>query len=680
MRFKKEALLFTFVLLVILLNLECVKAFDEDGKEVTDRGSTSSWNDQDFNKALIPPGGDYTGTTTQELTYNGVTFPIGSKIEVKGGLINAEQVKLPNDGTVAVKDAKIEGGKIVSGSIDTGNGNWQNVQDASISTTETTMSFTTYATITPATTAGTTTLVNAKGVRSTRTSLTVAHADSVSVGGTTFTNVNNFTTNFVTFSLDSADTAIAETMVFNKIENSSFTLSNNQLISAKIQSQIDNNTFKFPNLIPQSSKFIEVNADKGQSFSINYRKTTDKGECVYSGQDSDANYNEMLSLGKRIVLNNSQFTIIHDPLFKTTNIADDGNYSLLIASNKAVHKTSSGFEITDACELKTNANRKTTELTLDKQMSVLLDSNMSFASKENNAFFSITENHPPVYRAVRGTFNYTTAFLVEQLESTCGIAEVNVDIAKGFVKMMLSPQFTVLCSGSRYNLIDKIMKEKSYSVYNIGLYNYYLGFEKGTTFMNFKAAVYSDNYGFIYSNKNVILNKVIEYDRIPNKYQFPALSDAEYINLPLDFKKVVASTHGSNKINITSEEERINLFMENRNITIPVNITLFETNSGFFNIKEKKKEDKVHRFAEFNKEMLYPDYIERYEAFFGYTTPLITIENKTLTQSGISEEGKEKVVKLYTPNTEESKSFLEWLKGRAIIKDITEFIRSVLNG
>ncbi len=78
--------------------------------------------------------------------------------------------------------------------------------------------------------------------------------------------------------------------------------------------------------------------------------------------------------------------------------------------------------------------------------------------------------------------------------------------------------------------------------------------------------------------------------------------------------------------------------------------------------------------------MLYPDYIERYEAFFGYTTPLIAIENKTLTQSGISEEGKEKVVKLYTPNTEESKSFLEWLKGRAIIKDITEFIRSVLSG
>ncbi len=507
MEFKKRGLL--IILLFILLNLMSIYSCTAltPNEEYNSGGETKSWNDQDFSNALIPPGGDYTGTTTQEFTYNGVKFPIGSKIEVKGGLINAEQVKLPDDGIVAVRDAKIEGGKIVSGSFKTANGDWQNVQGASISTTETTMSFTTYATITPATSAGTTTLVNAKGVKSTRTTLKVDHADTITVGDTTFTNVNNFTTDFVTFSLASADVVIAETMVFNKIKNSSFTLSNNQLISAKIQSQIDNNTFKFPNLIPASSKFIEVKADKDESFSINYRKTTNKGECVYLGQDSDANYNEMLNLGKRVVFNNSQFIVIHDPLFTITNAAEDGNYSLLIASNKAVQKTSSGFGITDACELKTNANRKTTELTLDKQMSVLLDSNMSFASKENNAFFSITENHPPVYRAVRGTFNYTTAFLVEQLESTCGIAEVNVDIAKGFVKMMLSPQFSVLCSGSRYNLIDKIVKEKSYSVYNIGLDNYYFGFEKGTTFINFKSSVYSDNYGFIYNNKNIMLNK-----------------------------------------------------------------------------------------------------------------------------------------------------------------------------
>ena len=106
---------------------------------------------------------------------------------------------------------------------------------------------------------------------------------------------------------------------------------------------------------------------------------------------------------------------------------------------------------------------------------------------------------------------------------------------------------------------------------------------------------------------------------------------------------------------------------------------MFETNSGFFNIKEKKKDDKVHRFADFNKEMIYPDYIERYEAFFGYTTPLITIENRTLTQSGVSDEGKEKVVRLYTPDTQESKSFLQWLKGKAIIQDITDFIRNIIN-
>ncbi len=76
------------------------------------------------------------------------------------------------------------------------------------------------------------------------------------------------------------------------------------------------------------------------------------------------------------------------------------------------------------------------------------------------------------------------------------------------------------------------------------------------------------------------------------------MSDAEYSNLPLDFKKVIASTHGSNKINITSEDERISLFIENRNITIPINTTLFEANSGFFNIRGDKRRRQGNKISQ----------------------------------------------------------------------------------
>ncbi len=138
-------------------------------------------------------------------------------ITIKDGKLTAT-IKTKEGVVKQVTNAKISAdGSIIeeASQISDSGMDLSNVQNARITRDETSIDSTTYATITPATSAGTTTLVNAKGVRSTRTTLKVDHADSVSVGGTTFTNVNNFTTDFVTFSLDSADTAIAETMVFN---------------------------------------------------------------------------------------------------------------------------------------------------------------------------------------------------------------------------------------------------------------------------------------------------------------------------------------------------------------------------------------------------------------------------------------------------------------------------------
>jgi hypothetical protein len=154
-------------------------------------------------------------TLTNDVSYSGVKFLANSQISVTDGKITADRVEMPDGSVVAVTDAKIENGKIVSGSFTVLSGSYQGVEDATISSTEVNMNSLIYATITPTSSSGTTTLVNARGVRSTRTSLRVVHADSISVGDATFTNVTNFTTDFVTFSLDSADVVIAETMVFN---------------------------------------------------------------------------------------------------------------------------------------------------------------------------------------------------------------------------------------------------------------------------------------------------------------------------------------------------------------------------------------------------------------------------------------------------------------------------------
>jgi hypothetical protein len=209
MAYKKEVI-FVTIFLIFLINISlglCTLCdTDKDGNQIC-QPSGPELEQKIANKE------NFDGNLFQAVVVNGVTINPG-KVTVSNGLVTADKV-LMNGLEVEVKDAKIEGGKIVSGSFKTANGDWQNVEDASISTTETNIGFATYATITPSTASGTTTLVNAKGVKSTRTTLKVAHADSISVGDTTFTNVNNFTTDFVTFSLDSADVVIAETMVFN---------------------------------------------------------------------------------------------------------------------------------------------------------------------------------------------------------------------------------------------------------------------------------------------------------------------------------------------------------------------------------------------------------------------------------------------------------------------------------
>jgi hypothetical protein len=120
---------------------------------------------------------------------NDITLETDSPITIKDGRLTATITK---DGVKRqVTNAKISSdGSIIEEASKVSDSNMEisNVQNARITRDETSIDSTTYATITPSSASGTTTLVNAKGVKSTRTSLRVVHADSISVGDATFTN------------------------------------------------------------------------------------------------------------------------------------------------------------------------------------------------------------------------------------------------------------------------------------------------------------------------------------------------------------------------------------------------------------------------------------------------------------------------------------------------------------
>jgi len=431
---------------------------------------------------------------------------------------------------------------------------------------------------------GTTTFINAEGVSFSPNAFEIEKADSVSYEGSTSTKVIKYVAETGKFKVNSADRVIIETIVFDKIKNSTFILKDGKLISADVVSDKINNSVKIPNLIPQSSQYIEVNYNLNSSFGVNYRKEPDKIE------------------------------------FRL-----DENNSIIFA----------------------DAN------------------NISFTSYSNDSYFAIIKDVPPIYRIKKGILNYSTNETIEQLESTCGLSDVNINFIVGFIKLMLSPRnVTVLCSGSRYNLIDKLIKEKSYSIYNIGEQNYYLGFEKGISSDSFNSFIFSlqtRNYGFIGNeNKRINLNGIVEYDRLPEKELFPALSIDEYYALPIEWKGAIISYDDKNRITIDSSDIKINVTATNEKIE---DKKIIELNSGYFKIREIGSS----RFGSFNKQMIYPDYISEYRF---NDEPLIKIENKKLIESS-ADDGRATI--MFTPNTDESIRFIDWLKSIVRIRDFESF-------
>jgi hypothetical protein len=281
-------------------------------------------------------------------------------------------------------------------------------------------------------------------------------------------------------------------------------------------------------------------------------------------------------------------------------------------------------------------------------MSILFEgiyANITFNATSNNASLIIKPNG--VFEVMNGILSYITGTFTEQLEGNCmDYSVAQIDFIRGFLKTILFPfrdfrTGVFICPGARYNRIYP-EKENSYSIYNIGNAAYYLVFNKNLQIFNslFSANRDSDNYGFL--AENITLNGNIEYDRYPEKGLFPAISQEEYNNLPLDWKKVYASYDQKTRTSIAGTN-RIFITSKNPNGTSDVNV---EVNSGYFNIKEIDGS----RLAGFNKDMTYPDYISEYRY---NSEPLIKIENKKLTELN---DGKATV--MFTTETQESGKFL----------------------
>lgn len=174
---KKRGLI-GIVILLFLLGSNIICGLETKQEEQNPEPTT-----EELTQTITESGNLAQVTLTKELTYNGVTFPVGSSIEVNSGLITASDVQTQEGVYFSVSDAKIENGKITEGSFETFTANVQNAKGATITRDETNIESASYMTATPTSSSGTTTLVNANNIRLTRTELYVAHADTITVGG-----------------------------------------------------------------------------------------------------------------------------------------------------------------------------------------------------------------------------------------------------------------------------------------------------------------------------------------------------------------------------------------------------------------------------------------------------------------------------------------------------------------
>ena len=288
-----------------------------------------------------------------------------------------------------------------------------------------------------------------------------------------------------------------------------------------------------------------------------------------------------------------------------------------------------------------------TEFILNEGMT-LTSGNIEFEATSNNSVLRIINK---TYFVKNGILNYTTQYSTEQLEGQCEFS--NVEINNRFAIVKLSPTIT-LCSGARYNYIDKVKKEVSFSIYNIGSEEYILGFESSYAKDVFLKKITTANYGFI--GKEILLKNIIQYDRYPEKALFPAINLQEYNNLNLEFKSVIKSLQ-NNTITIIPNDEKIRVNIQNPAITKG---TISETFSGSFIIRETDKA----RYASFSKDLVYPDYILAYQSF---DKPSLKISDKTLTQ----ETNTSKTLLAYEGN--EFTSIFNRIKSWSVIKDFESF-------
>ncbi len=297
-------------------------------------------------------------------------------------------------------------------------------------------------------------------------------------------------------------------------------------------------------------------------------------------------------------------------------------------------------------------------------------SKITFNSTSNESSLIIKPDG--TFEVKQGILSFISGTFTEQLEGNClGYSVAGVDFRDGFKRTVLLPfkdysTGVFICPGARYNRIYE-RKENSFSIYNSGKEPYYLMFDKDPSmFLQAKENNgKTPGYGFI--SDNLILNGIINYERYPEKELFPGIKEEEYSSLPLEWKKVYAGYE--DKINTEIEGQRdiriISSFEGSGNNVI------VEVNSGWFNIKEIQKEESITQYADFNKDIIFPDYVE----YFRFNDkPEIRISQKTLEQRGISKEGDEKAVKMFAPGTEKQTEFLDWLKIKTIVKELGEYI------
>lgn len=121
---------------------------------------------------------------------------------------------------------------------------------------------------------------NAEGIFFSKGELSVRKADYLVYHGSTSKKVQMFRAITTTFSVDYAERVSIEGINFDFIKNSSFTISDKNLVSVSITCDMNNTITKIKNIIPLSSEYFNIYCDKDDFYTLNYRKDKDTIEFI----------------------------------------------------------------------------------------------------------------------------------------------------------------------------------------------------------------------------------------------------------------------------------------------------------------------------------------------------------------------------------------------------------------